>query len=356
MFVTQTLDADHPVLAHTLGLVAALAERFDEVVVLCARVGRHDLPSNVRVRVYGAPRRLERGVRFVRELAREFRRQPVPDAVLAHMVPLFLLLGAPLAKPRGARLLLWYTHGKASQTLRLAALLSDAVLSADIRSAPLRSRKVRGIGHAIDTERFSPLAAPPSSGSQLRLLALGRFSPVKGYPTLLEGFRLAVERGLAATLELRGPQLTDAERGHHAELERLIERAPALVERVRLAGPVPYDEIPAVLRGADALVSGTHARDSETFDKVVCEAGACGVPVLSDNSVLDDLLGDLPVELRFRAGDAESLAQRLLDFAAAGPERRSLAGVELRRRVVAGHSVESWSRRIAEIVADPARE
>ena len=272
------------------------------------------------------------------------------------MVPLFLLLAAPLAKPRGVPLLLWYTHGKASRALRVATRLADAILSADRRSFPLRSPKLRGIGHAIDTERFSPLAVPRATDGALTLLALGRFSPVKGYPLVLEGFRLAGERGLNAQLELRGPQLTDAERQHLAALERLVRETPALRERVRLEPAVARDEIPELLRGADGLLNATHARDSETFDKVLCEAAACGVPVLSSNAVLDEFLSGLPIELRFDAGEAESLARALLRFAAAGPERRRMAGEELRRRVVAGHSVESWSRQIAEIVAELARE
>jgi glycosyltransferase involved in cell wall biosynthesis len=356
VFITQTLDADHHVLAHTLDLVRGLAERFDEVVVLCASVGRHDVPANVRVRVYGAPRRLERGARFLGQLAAELRRQQAPDAVLAHMVPLFLLLAWPLAKPRGVTLLLWYTHGKASHALRLAAHLADAILSADARSFPLRSPKVRGIGHAIDTARFAPIVDRTASGGALTLLALGRFSPVKGYSLLLDGFQRAVERGLDARLELRGPQLTDAERRHHAEIQRLVQKTPALRERVTLATAVAHDAIPDLLRHADGVLSATQARDSETFDKVVCEAAACGVPVLSSNTLLRELLGGLPIGLQFDAGDAESLASSLLAFSAAGPERRHKVGDELRRRVIAAHSVESWSQRVAEIVAGPTRE
>jgi glycosyltransferase involved in cell wall biosynthesis len=356
VFVTQTLDADHPVLAQTLDLVGALAERFDEVAVLCARVGRHELPANVRVHTFGAQRRLSRGVRFVRELAAELRREPRPDAVLAHMVPLFLLLAAPLAKPRGVPLVLWYQHGMASRALKLAVRLADVVVTADVRSFPLRSAKVRGIGHAIDVERFSPATVRPTGDGRLRLLALGRFSWVKGYDTLLDGFGLAVERGLDAQLELRGPQLTEAERRHHAELEELVRRSPVLSGRVELADSVPRDLVPELLRSTDGVLSATHARDSETFDKVVVEAGACGVPVLADNSALDELLGDLPVDLRFRSRDPESLAERLLAFAAAGPERRAEAGAELRRRVEAGHSVDSWADAVTKIVAAQTRE
>ena len=177
---------------------------------------------------------------------------------------------------------------------------------------------------------------------------------MKGYPTLLEGFRLAVERGLVGTLELRGPQLTEAERRHHTELEHVIERAPALVERVRLAGPVPYDAIPACSFAKRRLLSGTHARDSETFDKVVCEAGACGVrssrTTVSSTSCWPNCRSiALPCRRRraWLGGCWSSLRP--------GPSGAPWPG-ELRRRVVAGHSVESWSRRIAEIVADPTRE
>ena len=99
-----------------------------------------------------------------------------------------------------------------------------------------------------------------------------------------------------------------------------------------------------------------YARDSETFDKVVVEAAACGVPVLADNSALAELLGNLPVELQFRSRDAESLADTLLAFAAAGPERRREAGAELRRRVEARHSARSWARQVSEIVAGQKRE
>jgi len=324
--------------------------------VLCARVGRHELPANVRVRTFGAPNRLSRGVRFVRELAGELRLEPRPNAVLAHMVPLFLLLAAPLAKPRHVPLVLWYQHGMASRALKLAVRLSDVVITADVRSFPLRSAKVRGIGHAIDVERFSPAAARPTDDGHLRLLALGRFSWVKGYDTLLDGFGLAVERGLDAQLELRGPQLTEAERRHHTHLEELVRRSPVLSERVEFADSVPRDLVPELLRNADGVLSATHARDSETFDKVVVEAGACGVPVFADNSALGELLGDLPVELLFKSRDPESLAERLLAFAAAGPERQAEAGAELRRRVAEGHSVESWADAVTKIVAAQTRE
>ena len=54
IFVTQTIDADHPNLAQTIDLVRALAARCGEIVVLTDRVRRHDLPANVSFRTFGA--------------------------------------------------------------------------------------------------------------------------------------------------------------------------------------------------------------------------------------------------------------------------------------------------------------
>ena len=271
------------------------------------------------------------------------------------MVPLFLVLAAPFAKLLRVRLALWYTHWAASRTLRLATRFADIVLSVDERSFPLPSPKVRGIGHAIDVERFAP-SAVRSEGGPLRLLALGRTARWKGYETMLVALELAVARGLDAELELRGPQLTDDERAHRQELEAMIAASDALRTRARIEPPVPRAELPGRLATADALLSATQPRANQTLDKVVYEAAACGVPVLASNPALDEFLGGLPLELRFPAHDAGALADRLVALAAAGAEQRAEVGAELRRRVVEGHSLDSWADAVASAVASQKPE
>jgi glycosyltransferase involved in cell wall biosynthesis len=355
VFVTQTLDAEHPALAQTLDLVTALAARTDELAVLCAAVGEHEaLPPNVRVRSIAAPTRLARGLRFSRMLGAELRRRPRPEAVLAHMVPLFVLLAAPLAKPLGVRLSLWYTHWHAGATLRLATRLADVVLSVDRRSFPLASPKVRGIGHAIDVDRFVPAPARDDGGGPLRLLALGRTARWKGYDTMLAGLERALARGLDAELEIRGPQLTADERAHRAELAAAVAASPMLSRRVRIEPPLPRSELPDVLARADALLSATQPQGSDTLDKVVFEAAACAVPVIASNVALADFLGGLALELRFAPRSVDELSDRLLAVAAAGAAARGAVGAELRRRVVAGHSVEAWADAVVAAVAGGA--
>jgi glycosyltransferase involved in cell wall biosynthesis len=357
LFVTQTLDDEHPVLAQTLDVVRALADRSEQLVVLClTREGEPELPRNVRVRIFGGGSRLGRGARFVRALIAELGQRQRPDAVLVHMVPLFLVLAAPLARPFGVRLLLWYTHWHASRTLRTATRLADVVLSVDRRSFPLDSPKVRGIGHAIDVERFSPAADPTRVRGRLRLLALGRTARWKGYDTMLAALERALAEGVDAELEIRGPQLTPDEQAHARELRERIAASAVLRERVRVEPPLPRAELPALLAGADALLSATQPRGSETLDKVVYEAAACGLPVLASNAALEEFLGGLPLRLSFTPRDAESLAACIAGLAAASPGDRAATGAELRRRVVAGHSVESWADAVAVAVSGTRRE
>ena len=355
LFVTQTIDADHPALAQTIDRVRALAARCEAVVVLCDSVGRHDLPGNVELHTFAAGSRAGRGLRFVRAAAAQLRGSRRPDAVLVHMVPLFLLLVAPLAKPARVPLFLWYTHWNASRSLRAATRLADVVLSVDRRSFPLATPKLQATGHAIDVGRFRPAEVGRPDGP-LRLLALGRMARWKGYETMLEGFRLAVGRGLDAELELRGPTMTDDERAHQTELERTIAGSAELRGRVRIEPPLPRVEIPGLLQSADALLSATQPQAGETLDKVVYEAAACGVPVVASNEALREFVTGLPLELLFPARDAEALAEILLALAVAGSEERRQAGLELRRRVVEQHSVESWADAVAELMAVRKRE
>ncbi len=342
VFVTQTLDPRHGSLTQTLDLVRALAARTDELVVLA----RDDLwggaPSNVTVGTFDAASKVGRVVAFERALAGSL---PRADGVLVHMVPTFLALAAPLAKARRVPLLLWYTHWHASRALRFATWLADVALSVDASSFPVRSAKVRGIGHAIDVDEFAGDPPAPHDGP-LRLLALGRTARWKGLATLIEAFRIA-DLG-DATLELRGPSLTSDERAHRLELEA----AAAGDARITLAGPSPRAEVPGLLRAADLVVSPAEPRAGATLDKVVYEAAACSRLVVTTNTALAPFLAGLPLQLLAPARDPAALAAVLREAAQAAPELRAAAGAELRRRVVEQHSVDHWADAVISTVRE----
>jgi glycosyltransferase involved in cell wall biosynthesis len=336
VFITQQVDPEHPALAATVPKLHALARLVDELVVLADGAVETALPPGARVRTFRSPWRVGRGARFELALARE-----LPGlrggAVVVHMCPIYAVLAAPLVRPRGIPLVLWFTHWRASALLRAAARVSTAVASVDVRSFPLPSDKVRAIGHGIDLAEFP--CAPPAREDEaggLRLLALGRYSPAKGLAVVL---RAVAAAGEDIRLDAHGPALSAEERAHRTELERLVAEL-GLGGRVRLGDAVPRAEVPALLARHDALVNNMRAGAP---DKVVYEAAAACLPVLASNPVFDAFLEP---ELRFPRDDPAVLADRIRALAALAPEERAALGGRLRERVQAGHSVESWARGI----------
>lgn len=306
---TQRVDLDDPVLGATVPKLRALAGRVERLVVLTLHAGRHELPANVRVRVLASSRRASRGLRFAAALAAER-----PDAVLAHMAPVYAVLAAPFGAPVG----LWFTHPRDSRLLRLATRLSRVVLTVDERSFPFVSPKVRAIGHGIDVGSFR--CVEPAPREALRLVALGRFSPVKRY-ALIER---AVRRVDRVEVDFVGPVLSDADRACRASLGRTRDA-------------VGWSAVPELLSGYDGLVSATEAGSA---DKAVFEAAAACLPVLASAPALASLL---PPELRF--ADEDELVDRLEWLKTAD---RPALGARLRERVVRDHSVDTWADRVVE--------
>jgi glycosyltransferase involved in cell wall biosynthesis len=319
IFATQKLDPGDPVLAATVPMVRALAERVDELVVLCDSAVPDAVPPNARVREFGAPTQVQRGAKFAAALARELR--PRPLGVVAHMVPLYAVIASPIVRPLRIPLVLWYTHWKAHAVVRAAEKVCTAIVSVDRRSFPLPSRKVHAIGHGIDVGEFACSDAPPLP---VRALVLGRYSPAKGLETILRGAALA-----GVHVEAHGSDET------FESYKRALQ-----ADGADLGGPVPRAELPELFARSHVLINNMRAGAP---DKVVYEAAASCLPVLASNPVFDDLL---PGELRFDRDDPESLAERLrtLDH-----RRRP----ELREAVIRNHSVEHWADGLLATVRRP---
>ena len=320
VFLTQTVDSAHPALAATIPKLRALAARVEELVVVAQSAAATDLPGNVSVRTFGAPSRVQRLARFERELAAALP----ADAVVAHMIPVYVVLAAPIVRTRGIPLVLWYTHWKASALLRAAARLATAIVSVDRRSFPLDSRKVRAIGHGIDLGEFE--CTEHEAHEQVRALVLGRYSPAKGLKTIL----LAVRDLDGVELDLRGAALNALERGYRRELQGNFD--------LPLGDAVARSELPRLFAHADLLINNMEAGAP---DKVVYEAAASCLPVLASNPVFDDLFEGFP--LFFERESPQSLAERLQWFAGLTAAERAEIGRTLRERVARNHSVETWA-------------
>lgn len=341
LFITQVVDPADSNLGATTAKIAALARRVDEVVVLCDRGVEGVLPDNCRLRVFGAPTRTRRALRYVSALVGELREKPI--AVVGHMVPLYTLVAAPFVRARRVPLMLWYTHWKGHIVLRMAMVVCTNLLSLDVRSFPLRSRKVVGIGHGIDLNEFPCQPVEPLAGRSFRVISLGRYSPPKRLDELVEGVRIARERGLDARIDLYGTASPGLEASYKQQLEQLVAREDYR-EFATVGGPIPRTEVPPVYAEADVVASNFISPD-----KIVLEACASCRPVIASHEAFDTLFEGIEPPLAFERGRPATFADRIEALAALSDEERHAIGETLRERVRTQHSVETWADAILRL-------
>lgn len=350
IFVTQLMDPEDPVLGAVPGMVEALGERFERVVVIANET--RSVPEGMEVLSLGKERGRRSGARgaaYERAVMKLLRSSHF-DALFAHMCPIYLTAAAPLTKAAGVPGVLWYTHPRDSRTLRTAERLADVVLTALPGSYPRASAKVRPIGHAVDLERFAQATPSARRDGTLRLVALGRTSDSKRYVVAIDGVCRARAAGADVRLRIVGPTTTEGERRERELLEERI-RLLGLSGSVTLEHEVPASEIPALLDGADALLSTTL---DGSGDKAVFEAMAARRPAIVSNPAFDELLAGAPLDLTFPSGDAEALGARLAALAAADGAAFAETGSLLSARVAERHSRAHWAGAVHDVVDELA--
>lgn len=344
-FVTQVVDPDDPVLGFTVEWIRALACRTERMVVIANEV--RSVPDDLGATVLSlgkedGGRRPVRGARYIRYLVSTIR-SVRPDALFVHMCPVYLNLAAPVLRAYRIPALLWFAHPRDSASLRLAERLAAVVLTSLPGAFPFPSAKVRVIGQAIPTEAFAAVPALQPTG-ELRLLALGRLSPVKGLTAMISAVATLRSQGVPAYLRIVGGATTDVEVAYAEELRRL---AADLEGAVRLDPPVPYPQVGALLAACDVLVNATRAGSG---DKVVLEAMAAGRLAVWSNPCFDGLADGLPPRLRYREDDPEDLAAVLRGIWEAPAELRAQVADELAARTKEAHSLDRWAARVVEIM------
>ncbi len=212
------------------------------------------------------------------------------------------------------------------QVDRIVATCSDEVF--ELARMGANRARVSVVPCGVDRERFSPDGPADSRPPGLhRIVAACRLVERKGIADLV-----------TALAQLPGTELHVAGGPDAAQLEfdpeavrlRRLAADLGVVDRLHLRGRVSRDEMPMLLRSADAVVCVPWY---EPFGLVPLEAMACGVPVVASavggqiDSVRDGVTG-----IHVPPRDPDALARALRELLA-DPGRRAALGLAGARRV-----------------------
>ncbi|MGH3876709.1 MAG: glycosyltransferase [Actinophytocola sp.] len=208
---------------------------------------------------------------------------------------------------------------------RIAATSSDEV--SELARMGVPRARISVVPSGVDVDAFVPEGeAMPRSKYAHRLVAVGRLVPRKGFATAIAALRALPDTELVIA---GGPDKRRLGRDEHARFLRSFAESMGVAKQLRLVGSVSRDELPALLRSADAVVCTPWY---ESFGIVPLEAMACGVPVVASavggltDTVVDGVTGRLvpPRKPRALAATLHHLLahQTLLEqFGAAGRDR-----------------------------------
>lgn len=175
--------------------------------------------------------------------------------------------------------------------------------------------------NALELARF-PYSDPPRAAQPLRVAALGRLVPKKGFADLIDAVAEARAAGLDVTASIAG----DGELA--GELADRVRRR-GLTGHVRLPGPLTQEEVRRLLRDAHVFAAPcVQAADGniDGLPTVVLESMASGTPVIATAvSGLPEVVRDGDTGILLEPGDVGALADTLTRVAAGDFDLRAMA-------------------------------
>ena len=339
-------DRNDAILGFTTEWINTLAPFFGKIFVVTMTKGVVEVPPNVLVYSVGKELGLSefrRVIRFYQIVLRIVSREHI-DVCFVHMISIFAILFFPFTLLYRIPVLLWYCHTATSRTLRMAHRMVDRVVTCSAEGFRLPSRKVKIIGHGINTDIFKPFVGS-STCNTFRLLTVGRLSPIKRCDVLIQAIQETIASGprdISFTI-VGGPERSDTAE-YEAYLKQMVSDGK-LDSIITFRGPVPFHAVPPVYQEADLFL---HACNTGGIDKAALEAMSSGCMVLSANPAFKTIFGELAGLLFVPENDPKQFAAHINKIRRMPLEERRALGSHLRQIVIDNHSLKRLTMQLVQ--------
>lgn len=346
LIVTQAVDTEDPALGFFVRWIEEFAKHVEHIEVICLKLGKFNFPKNVRVhslgKEKGPPRLWRRLVYSYRFLILAWRLRRDYDAVFVHMNPEYIVLGGALWRLLGKRIGLWYVHKSVNLKLRIAVFFAHDIFTASKEGFRLATAKLRVMGHGVDTSLFHAPIRPFST--PVRIVSVGRITPIKNLATLIEIVALLKSKGIDATATFVGAPTCPSDEIYQVSLKQLaVEKG--ISNQIIFAGGMPYAQMPEQYRHFDISVN---LSPTGGMDKAVLESMSAGLLVFVSNQGFAKLFGSHVDALLFPERDAVACAEKIANFVQHS-EDATLVRADLEQRVQT-MSVQSLIPRILSLL------
>ncbi len=309
LIITQKVDKNDDVLGFFHAWITEFAKHCEKVTVICLQKGEYDLPENVKVFSLGKENgesRLKYVFRFYRHIWQERKNY---DDVFVHMNPEYVVLGGPLWRVLGKRILLWYTHRNVDLKLRIAEKFAHRIFTSAKESFLLPTKKLSLVGHGVDVAKFKRPEnfIRATQRTRLEIISVGRIAPIKNLETLIEACAILKATGVDFRARIAGaPAARDS--GYFQKLKKIVAEKQ-LTGKVEFTGSISHKDIAPYYWESDFEIN---LCPTGGVDKAVLEAMAAGAIPIVSNAAFATYFGDYSKSLLFQEGNAKDLSEKIL--------------------------------------------
>jgi glycosyltransferase involved in cell wall biosynthesis len=342
LMITRKVDKDDAQVGFAFNWINKLSQKVDQLKVICLEKGNIDnLSNNIEVFSLGKENGKNRIKEFInfQKGALKFIKQV--DGVFCHQNPEYTILIAPYAKLFRKRIVCFYGHKAINWRVKLMHFFSNKVVTSSEGGFQINSSKRKIIGQGIDTDLFKPDINKKES-KELKIIAVGRISPIKNYETLIKATKILKNKGLDLTVNIAGPVLLEKQKEYLNELKQLVKKEK-LENQVHFLGGTIQLETVKLYQNSDLSVN---LCPTGAPDKVGFEAMACAIPLLACNYSYVKNFGPYSEQLLFKEKNPKDLAEKILNLYQSNQLEE--IGDFLRNQVVKYHNLDNLLKGIIE--------